>query len=1157
MSPPTYRFRTDNGLSRHYSLHRLQEKAVNGSVNEATECTADDGETWIPLGDLFMATEELHPDETDTQSESTNTSLSAQDDTASMDQEEMQSSEPSAGTRKLKRLARTSGNSRYAKLNEDRKQQKAAGLIKKPEDFVGVSLADGRYRISGRLGKGSMAYVFRAKDSRLETDVVVKIPKPEKLSGDEIRERFRRESQLLVRLAHPHVVKVLDVGEYEKVPYVVMQLLSGGTLTDKMENVPDKSRRMPVDSLKLWVREVGRALDFCAKQGTVHRDVKPANILFDDDDNAYVSDFGLTKIMYGEHTSLNSSETTTGVVLGTPNYIAPEIVLGNPYDGRADQYSLGITVYHTLFGRPPMQGNSATVTMINQTQKQLQLLSDIRSDVSKELALVIRKSIEKDPDKRFETCEEFAEAVTDALRGSSASSISAVIAEPPVPRKKKKKRKPTEQPSQRSSKKKRPQSSPEAAAFGDYLADDYTSEDGSDWLDIASDPLPPKRSGKKKSTKKKKTSGIPVFGMNVHPGVLVGFGVTAALGLLLSIIFATGGNEPDSTPVTSVPPPADSQNANENSSNQTAVTVAQTPKSNNGTPAAANNGGQGAKQGNPNNRKNKNRNKNQPADSTSPPPSQPATSVAGKTPVQPISASKPAPPQEKPKAAPKPAANVASVKTPFKAIPWEPGQNVTVGASTNAVLVSGTTVWDKASGAVKGKLDGQYTGQVQTALSPDGRLFAAATKPIDQQNNTVVVWDTQTGKQLFTVPGDNKRFADAILLSSESLFVGDRWSSELLVWDCSTGKKSKSIRIEEAKFKPGNATISNDGQYIAVVAQGRMIVVNAKDGKFVAVMQNPADSPILKRASLMGDGAKTDSKRRTEREAEPIFAAMRSLRFSADNQELAGFSNHPRGRMMCWNNVGKATVDHAAFTSYDKPLGNAALQWFETRKAWFVAGRVTLRQSGRVVLTTQPGDGTVPDVHVYDDDHLVGVLPSAPTQLSIIPIPWGKMDGSLKTLRDGGPALLSPETSAAVQVNLQPHVKPGSSEIADIRKAIRSTVTRDGLKVEQNRNIVFRVRIASSDAASPILNRMLPPEFRRPGTGGVNPGNGEFVVVELQLPGKPQPVWRANLGSVSDLGLTGGAVVSTDELIRRLDSLVVPYFIPQDENALALPIVLN
>ena len=332
-----------------------------------------------------------------------------------------ESTQHSTATRRLKRLKRpgkSSAESHIARKAAERERRKSRiGVrVRQPSDLIHVSLACDRYYVRSQLGKGSMAYVFLVEDRRLETDVVIKVPKPELFTTHDFRDRFKRESQLLVQFSHPHVVGVLDVGEYDGLPYVVMPLLAGGSLADRQKKEGDAKRRMSPESLRDWLPGVAQALDFCSRKGMVHRDVKPANILFDTDRNAFVGDFGLSKVMYGEHTKLNSSETMAGVVLGTPNYISPEVVLGKDYDGRADQYSLGITVYHMLYGRAPMQGPSPAVTMVNHTQKELQLLSDIRPDVCAELASAIQKSIEKDPDFRFATCEQFAEAVVEALR---------------------------------------------------------------------------------------------------------------------------------------------------------------------------------------------------------------------------------------------------------------------------------------------------------------------------------------------------------------------------------------------------------------------------------------------------------------------------------------------------------------------------------------------------------------------------------------------------------------------------------------------------------------------------------------------------------------------------------------------------------------------
>ena len=303
-----------------------------------------------------------------------------------------------------------------------------AGLLD-PEFLIGASLADDRFKIVARIGAGSMAIVYRAFDHRLETEVVVKVPKKHKLMDDGLRERFRRESRLLVQLQHPHIVSILDIGLHSNIPFVVMQYLSGGCLSDKMQAKNGQPTALPVDSIRTWLLQIAKALDFAHQRKVVHRDVKPANILFDETGNAFLSDFGLTKIMYGEPDENAADETAAGFVVGTPNFVAPEIVLGADYDGRADQYSLAISVYNTLIGAPPMLGKTPSATMVNQTRRVLPLISDVRKAVPVATAQALAKALNKKPGERYQTCEEFAVAAIAGLTTAASGSSSKM---PPV-----------------------------------------------------------------------------------------------------------------------------------------------------------------------------------------------------------------------------------------------------------------------------------------------------------------------------------------------------------------------------------------------------------------------------------------------------------------------------------------------------------------------------------------------------------------------------------------------------------------------------------------------------------------------------------------------------------------------------------------------------
>lgn len=1147
-----YRIQAKSGLSAAYSLHELrQEVAVRSALADA-QCTADGGETWVSVAALIAA---------DAQGDSSPQQVADPSDSTRAVTNSASTADGFKANRKLKRIGKTDGESKFAKRRAEQDQKKTTDKILKPKDLIGAELANGRYVVKSMLGKGSMAYVFLVSDQRLETDAVVKVPKPEKFTTADFRDRFKRECQLLVRFSHPHVVKVLDVGEHGELPYVVMQLLSGGSLTDRMASESDDQGRMSPESLKSWVREVGRALDFCFRKGMVHRDVKPANILFDEDNNPYVADFGLSKVMYGEHEDLNSSETAAGIVLGTPNYISPEIVLGQPYDGRADQYSLGITVYHALTGKAPMQGNSATATMVNQTQMTLDLLSDVRPDaISRPLAIAIQKSIEKDPKKRFASCEEFGEAILNGLRvpvsrtAKAASSSSASTARPAP------KKTASQRPKPKTNKKSGGANSSGSTAAASKSGQAEAVAPNMDWFDVSDEStptnpqkksstprrraapgvpakasLPPKKSGGKRkrgdAKKASKSNVVVLFGQELSQAAAAGIGVGLAAVFLLIVIWRmTGDDEPEVRPSAGVT--ADSQAAN-----------------------ARPEGGKGAG--------------NSAGNSRSVPATQVAMAEADSPVAAPdVSATQgrltdvvPADmtPVEVPRVDPAASEDVTELPKRFVSIPFESSESFTVSVANCPVVLSGNRVWDKATESVLRRLDGSFGGQVQTVLSPDGRFFAAASKPPDEQNTAVTVWDTQTGKQLFTAPGDTKRFADVILLSSSSLYIGDRWSEDLLVWDCETGKKRKPVHLDEAKFKRGNASLSPDGQYIAAMAQGRMVILNTVDGNLGGLMQNPGKSVRLKRVPLLGGKARSKSRSQgIGQEAEPIFAALQSLAFSVDNKELGGFSTFPRPRLLMWNSQGELTVDQAAasVSGTESPV----LQWFADKRALLVSGSILDRETGRVVLTTVSDKSNRTSVSVYDDDHLVCVLRNSATDLSIVPIPWQTISDLLPRINDVDSALLAIGSSVSLQVLLADLLGAGSPELMSVRQAYGDALTLEGLKVESGRSTIFRISV-TSDAGNKnsILDRLMLPEQRQTSVVAETVPDGDCVVLEL-FPSiaANTPVWRMNLGSLTELGVSDAPKrVVADKLKALIAEVNFPYFIPRDKDAVGLPIVID
>jgi serine/threonine protein kinase len=304
----------------------------------------------------------------------------------------------------------------------------------KTADWVGLTL-DQRYRVVALLGEGGMGFVLRARDSRLGCDVVLKVPRPEMLADAEFRRRFRDEVAALVRLAHPHIVRVTDYGQHEGTPFAVMPFLPGGSLDDRRPRDAEK-RPKPIaaKSLAEWLSPVADALDFIHSQGYIHRDIKPANILFDAHKHPFISDFGVAKAMAGDQRD-RKGLTGVGMVLGTPEYLAPEVILGNPFDGRIDQYALAITIYELLTGEVPFTGPTGPAVLVKQTTETAKPLHEVRSTVSPAFSAAIAQAMAKSPAQRFANCAAFAQAVLAGLNSPRVTRTppGTAVAQPARP----------------------------------------------------------------------------------------------------------------------------------------------------------------------------------------------------------------------------------------------------------------------------------------------------------------------------------------------------------------------------------------------------------------------------------------------------------------------------------------------------------------------------------------------------------------------------------------------------------------------------------------------------------------------------------------------------------------------------------------------------
>jgi serine/threonine-protein kinase len=282
----------------------------------------------------------------------------------------------------------------------------------------------GRYEIKKELGKGAMGIVYLGIDPKINRQVAIKTMRfeeglEEKAMKDQ-KDRFFREAQAAGNLTHPNIVKIFDAGEEQDIAYIAMELLKG----DDLKKWATKDNLLPTEKVLEYIARSAEALDYAHKNGIVHRDIKPANIMLLDDGTIRVADFGIARIT--EH-----SKTATGTVMGTPYYMSPEQIAGKKVDGRADLFSLGVTLYEMLTGEKPWKGGDSIGTLM------FQITSDpypdpmtIKPDLPPGILAVIDKALKKNPEERFQTGGEMAEAIRTVMAGKTPQFNSAPAPQP-------------------------------------------------------------------------------------------------------------------------------------------------------------------------------------------------------------------------------------------------------------------------------------------------------------------------------------------------------------------------------------------------------------------------------------------------------------------------------------------------------------------------------------------------------------------------------------------------------------------------------------------------------------------------------------------------------------------------------------------------------
>ena len=288
---------------------------------------------------------------------------------------------------------------------------------------LGPGVQLGPYRVVERIGRGGMATVYKAYHGALDRYVAIKVLPEFFAEEDEYRERFQQEAMSVARLHHPNILGIYDFGQERGIAYLVLELVGGGTLADRLGS------RIDIHDSVALLKPIADALDYAHKNGVLHRDIKPSNILLHLDGAPVLADFGLAKLAASVRRL-----TASGIVMGTPEYMSPEQAAGDSLGPASDIYSLAIVAYEMLTGRVPFMADTPAAVLLSHLNQAMPAMHELRGELSRHVEDALRRALAKSPAERFETASEFVAALTPAAwptAGQSEPAVAAVAAPRP------------------------------------------------------------------------------------------------------------------------------------------------------------------------------------------------------------------------------------------------------------------------------------------------------------------------------------------------------------------------------------------------------------------------------------------------------------------------------------------------------------------------------------------------------------------------------------------------------------------------------------------------------------------------------------------------------------------------------------------------------
>lgn len=278
-----------------------------------------------------------------------------------------------------------------------------------------------RYVIEEILGQGGMSSVYKGTDPNLKRVVAIKVIHSHLSNNPDFVQRFEEEAAAVAQLRHHGIIQVYDFNRDDDLYYMVLEFVPGETIQDHLKRLNDSGRKLSNSQAIEYMASICDAVDYAHQRGMIHRDIKPANLMLTTTGQVILMDFGIAKIVGG------TRHTVTGAVVGTAMYMSPEQIKGEQPDRRTDIYSLGVTLFEMVSGRPPFDANSAMTLMMMHINDPIPNIKSLNPDVPDALIAVINKALAKDPNARYQTAAQMAAALRNALSGSTSSPMATMM----------------------------------------------------------------------------------------------------------------------------------------------------------------------------------------------------------------------------------------------------------------------------------------------------------------------------------------------------------------------------------------------------------------------------------------------------------------------------------------------------------------------------------------------------------------------------------------------------------------------------------------------------------------------------------------------------------------------------------------------------------